>query len=118
MLLDALEDLLINFDTAYVVIDAIDESCPRDHLLKVLYNLGCETRFENLQLLVSSREYPDIETTMTKFSQPMSMAHHFIEHDIRAYVRSTLQSNSKFKHWPGMLQKQVEEVLPSRAKGM
>lgn len=117
-LLGALEEILNKFEIVYVVVDAIDESSPRDDLLKVLRDLATDSRFKNLQLLASSREYIDIETIMGDFSVSVSMANPFVEEDIRVYVRSTIQLNSKFRRWPQDLVDEIEDALTKGASGM
>ncbi|KAK6064699.1 ankyrin repeat protein [Seiridium cupressi] len=55
-LLTCLSKSLECFDTAYIIIDAVDESKPRDDLLKVIRDLACDARFHNLQILATSRD--------------------------------------------------------------
>lgn len=46
----------------YIVVDAIDESKPpRNNLLNILTHLGTEARWENVSLLMTSRENEDIK---------------------------------------------------------
>jgi NACHT domain len=117
-LLKALEDILDKFEITYVVADAIDESNPREDLLKVFRDLITDSRFKKLQLLASSREYIDIERVMGEFSVSVSMANPFVEEDIRLHVRSTLQSDPKFRRWPQELLDEVENAVSTGAKGM
>jgi Cdc6-like AAA superfamily ATPase len=117
-LLNALEDILDEFEITYVVADAIDESNPREDLLKVFRDLVTDSRFKKLQLLASSREYIDIERVMEEFSVSVSMANPFVEEDIRLHVRSTLQSNSKFRRWPQEPLDEVEDAVSTGARGM
>src|SRR4051812_39802977 len=82
-LLDALATILDEFETIYVIVDAVDESKPRDDLLKTLRDLVTDPRFGKIQLLVTSREYLDIESVMEEISKPVSMSNPSIERDIR-----------------------------------
>ena len=116
-LLKALEDITDAFEIAYIVVDAIDESSPREDLLKVLRDLITDPRFKKIQLLASSREYIDIERVMEEISLSVSMANPSVEEDIRRYVHSTLQSNPKFRHWPQELLDEVEDTLSTGARG-
>ncbi|KAK9800034.1 hypothetical protein SCARD494_01827 [Seiridium cardinale] len=97
---------------------AVDESKPRDDILKVIRDLACDARFHNLQILATSREYVDIERVLAGISRPVSMSNPFIAEDIRSYVHTTLQTNDKFKRWPQQLLTKVEEALSAGAKGM
>lgn len=89
-LLDALEQILQVFSYVYIVIDAVDESNPRDDLLEVIHMLVTDQRFSNLQILVTSREYIDIERVMEKVSVSVPMSNELVEQDIRLHVQSIL----------------------------
>ena len=117
-LLNTLASIIAKFETVFIVLDAIDESCPREELLKVLQGFVADLRFKNLQIIVSSRNYFDIERIMTNFSTSVSMSNPFVEQDIRCRVRSVLQSRPQFRSWPHELLHEVEETLTTGAKGM
>ena len=117
-LLEAVEEILEEFDLIYLAIDAVDESSPRNNLLEALRALATNPRFQKLRLLVSSREYIDIENVMEDFSVQISMANPHVEEDIRLHVRSALQSNSKFKKWPQDLLNEIEDAVSMGARGM
>jgi hypothetical protein len=117
-LLAAIEGAISTFERVYIIFDAVDESHPREDLLKVIRDIATDLRFKNLQLLVSSREYLDIEHVMEGCSIPVSMSNSFVTEDIRCFVQSTLERNPKFKHWPEELFKEVEDAVSIQAKGM
>ncbi|CVL06960.1 uncharacterized protein FMAN_12051 [Fusarium mangiferae] len=117
-LLDALEQILRVFSSVHVVIDAVDESNPRDDLLDVIQTLVTDTRFANFQILVTSREYIDIERAMEKVSVSVPMSNKLVEQDIRIHVQSILRSNRKFRCWPDDLLVEVEDAISTKAKGM
>ncbi|KAF5989815.1 hypothetical protein FBULB1_581 [Fusarium bulbicola] len=117
-LLDALEQILQVFSCAYIVIDAIDESDPRDELLEVIHTLITDQRFSKLQILVTSREYIDIERVMEKVSVSVPMANELVEQDIRLHVQSILRSNPGFRCWPDDLLIEVKDAVSTKAKGM
>jgi hypothetical protein len=117
-LLCALEAILDAFHNTYIVTDAIDESMPRDDLLRVLRDLATDSRFQKVQLLSTSRQYIDIEKVMQQISVSVSMCNPLLDEDIKLYVRSQLHSNPKFKHWPLHLREEVVEALSTGAKGM
>ncbi|KAM0798578.1 hypothetical protein BDR22DRAFT_858945 [Usnea florida] len=117
-LLNALEEVLQKFEAAYVIVDAIDESNPREDLLKVFRDLATDLRFAKIQLLASSREYIDIERVMQDFSVSLSMANNFVQEDIRIHVRHRLESNPKLTRWPQDLLDEVEEAVSTGARGM
>jgi len=117
-LLKALEEILDNFDTIYIIIDALDESSPRETLLRVIRDMATDTRFRKIQLLASSREYFDIETVMGIISVPVSMSNPFVEEDIQRHVRSLMASNQKFNRFPRDLLEKIESAVTTGARGM
>lgn len=118
-LLEGLADILDSFVHAYVVIDALDESKePRDQILGVLKLIAIDPRFSNIQLLVTSREYFDIESVMTTCSVSVPMQMDQVQADIWKYVNTTLQGNRRFLMWPEELRQEVQTSLAVQAKGM
>lgn len=117
-LLDILTNILQKFETAYIVIDAIDESIPYIGLLAVLRCIMTESRFDKIRLLMTSRQYLDIEESLKPYATAISMANHLVQEDIRIYVASQLRSNPRFRAWPSSLSEEVEVALAKGAKGM
>jgi hypothetical protein len=117
-LLDSLETALQLWDVVYIVIDAIDESNPREDLLESIRDLATSPRFSKIQMLITSREYRDIELGMEGITKSVSMSNSLVEQDIRLYIQSAIQSNKSFKRWPKDLLLEVEEAVSTQAKGM
>ncbi|KAF4831931.1 Vegetative incompatibility protein HET-E-1 [Colletotrichum tropicale] len=117
-LLTAVERALEPFHTVYVTIDAIDESSPREDLLKIIRDLATDLRFHKIRLLLTSREYFDIEKILIEFSSSISMRNPFLDADIYHYTQSRLQREGRTKQWPEELQQQAVEALSRGAKGM
>ncbi|KAH6842231.1 hypothetical protein B0I37DRAFT_194123 [Chaetomium sp. MPI-CAGE-AT-0009] len=117
-LLSILEAILEVFDTAFVTIDALDESMPYTNLLACLNVLMTETRFNKLRLLMTSRQYLDIEQTIKPHAVSFPMLNRYVEEDLRIYITSQLQSHSKFRAWPTALIEEVNTALVRGAKGM
>lgn len=117
-LLDILHAVLSGLGNIFTVIDAVDESHPRENLLKVIQDLMTDQRFKNIQLLVTSREETDIETTMVKISDPISMSNTLVEADIKVYINRRIRAEPRFQRWPRRLQDDVEDSLSKGAKGM
>ncbi|KAL3300792.1 L-galactose dehydrogenase [Colletotrichum asianum] len=121
----SLKDLLVaiawaleHFDEVYITVDAIDESNPREDLLKVMRKLATDVRFSKIRLLLTSREYFDIEAVMTEFSTPISMKNKFLDADIRLYTESRLRAEKRVKSWSAELQQETIEALSNGAQGM
>jgi len=117
-LLTAIEAIIERCEVVYVIIDAVDESSPRDDLLKVIRDLATDSRLSKIQVLVTSREYVDIERTMEDISKSVPMSNPKVEEDIRLHVRSNLHSNHKFKRWSEDLLNEVEDAVSTGARGM
>lgn len=117
-LLEAVAQTLVSFETVYIAVDAIDESRSWDDLLQVLRTLITDPRFKGLQLVTSSREYIDIERTMSSISVSIPMNNPFVEQDIRYHVHANLESNPRFRSWPRDLLYEVEESITIGAGGM
>lgn len=113
-----LQAILSNFRTVFIVVDALDESQPRENLLKVIEDLMSDHRFNNVQLLVTSREYKDIENTVATISDRISMSNPLVEADIKLYVEVRTKAEPRFQTWPQTLQEEVERSLSKGAKGM
>ena len=115
---DTLKDLFSYLDVLYIIVDAVDESIPREDFLKLLQVLACDPAFTKIQLLVTSRNYADIDSVLRPLAGttiPMSNA--VVDEDIRIYVNVSLQGHN-FKRWPKDLCTEVEESLVRGAKGM
>ena len=117
-LLEAVAQMLVSFETVYIVVDAIDESSSQDDLLQIMQSLVTDQRFKTLQIVASSREYINIERTMSSFSVSIPMNNSFVERDIRHHVHSNLESNPRFENWPRDLLYEVEESITTGARGM
>ncbi|KAI9709246.1 MAG: hypothetical protein M1820_003366 [Bogoriella megaspora] len=117
-LLNWLENILDQFKTEVISLDAIDESQPRDGLLEVLYTLATEKRFEKLLILTMSRSYNDIHQSLESISDPISTYNPMVTQDIRLFVRQALGHSRQFRSWPEDLLQETEQALASGAKGM
>ncbi|KAK3337714.1 hypothetical protein B0T19DRAFT_413355 [Cercophora scortea] len=119
-LLSAVAAELTSFSTVFFAIDALDESKPRpwDTLLTTIDILATDPRFQNLQLLATSREYAEIERVMSRVSVSIPMSHPLVELDIKTYVAAHIRKNRRFQKWPEDLKREVEDALSKRARGM
>jgi hypothetical protein len=117
-LLSVLQTTIEEFERVYIVLDAVDESMPREDLLRVIRDLSTDARFSALSLLATSREYIDIEQILEAFSIPISMSNQFVEEDIGTLVRSTVQSDKKYGRWPDDLRIEMQDLIPKKAQGM
>ncbi|KAH6617611.1 hypothetical protein F5144DRAFT_586944 [Chaetomium tenue] len=117
-LVSILEAVLEAFDTAFITIDALDESMPYTNLLACLKVIMAESRFRKVRLLMTSRQYLDIEQSIKPHAVSFPMLNHYVDEDLRIYITSQLQSHSKFRAWPSALIEEVNFALVKGAKGM
>lgn len=114
-----LESILQYFDRVYVVVDALDESHPRESLLGILRRIsGDSVPFEKIRLLATSREYAEIKKGVEDAATQLSMFKHFVTEDIRKYLATQTKSVPEFRRWPEELRSEVEDALVRGARGM
>jgi hypothetical protein len=114
---NALEAVLERFKMTYVVIDAVDESTPRDDLLAIITTIAVDIRFRKIKVLVTSREYFDIERKFSGVSEAISMSNPLVEKDIRLFVHSRLLSSPLGRRFQNLLN-EIEDALVTGAWGM
>lgn len=119
-LLAAIEESLdaASFKTFYVIVDAVDESRPRNQLLDVLQTLATERRFNKVQLLCTSRRYHDIDAVLKPISTQLSMDNASVQDAIQRHVHAELFDRENFRGWSGALLGETETALASGAQGM
>jgi hypothetical protein len=114
--LKVLEDSLNGVEEMNIILDAVDESMvPRDRFLNILRILSTDVRFKKIQLLVTSREYYDIELVLKPISIPVRMKP---DSDIALYVDNELRTNRWYSKWPTSLRDEVTITLTTKAEGM
>jgi hypothetical protein len=117
-LLSVLHTAMEEFGRVYIVLDAVDESMPRTDLIRVIRDLSTDARFSTLGLIVTSREYMDIEQILEPCTIPITMSNKFVEEDIGVLVRSTIQSDERYRRWPEDLRCEMQDLIPKKAQGM
>ncbi|KAI0881879.1 uncharacterized protein GGS22DRAFT_191602 [Annulohypoxylon maeteangense] len=120
-----------NGSRVFLVVDAVDESRkPRERFLKQLIEIGTNPMYNNVSLLMTSREETDIKAMMTGGEEDevpsskkvlhthITMSNAEVMHAIRKYVKKQFGKNNKFKIWPPDFRTKVEETLARNARGM
>jgi hypothetical protein len=124
---NALKESTQDFNSVYLIIDALDE-CPqvdreREDLLEVLEKIQ-RWDLPNLHLLCTSRRESDIVAKL----EPLVSEHRTtvidlerrreeIDRDIRAYIHKEIES-SYFRSWPPDVKKKAISALTRKADGM
>jgi hypothetical protein len=117
-LLAALAAVLEDFERAYLVIDALDESSNRSRVLDILLHISNHARFKKLQICAVSRREIDIEKALEDISTKISLHNDLVDQDIRSYAQGLLQRHSRLSKWPENLKREIETAVVEGAKGM
>lgn len=84
----------------------------------MLVRLTKDYNYPNLQLVAMSRKEADIEKALKDVSSGISLSNPRVAEDIKVYIQSHLQHDSKFDTWPDWLKTETENALVKKAKGM
>jgi len=110
----------------FLIVDALDEclntptlSSPREKVLVLLKDL-IESKLPNLRVCVTSRPEVDIEVVLEPLTFCSISLHdeHGQEEDIRNYIKSIVNENTKMQRWSSEHKQLVIERLTERANGM
>jgi len=110
----------------FLIVDALDEcpntpamSSPREKVLMLLKDL-IDSKLPNLRVCVTSRPEADIKAILEPLTFRSISLHdeHGQEEDIRSYIKSMVNENSKMKRWSSEYKQLVIERLTERANGM
>lgn len=114
---NVLAALLERLETLHLVIDAVDESTPREDLLSLASVLVLDKRFAKVRMFATSREYYDIQRVFGGLSASLSMSNSSVDEDLRLFVRAKLVGSRRLHRWQDMFGK-IEDVFVREAKGM
>lgn len=99
-----------------IVIDAIDESLDRQHLLPVLLKLAT---YPNIRLFGTSRPETDIKTALSGLvSIDMQDYSTQIDEDIAKHVRDEISLSPRLIKFPAHLKEKIVLCLVDKADGM
>jgi len=112
-----LELALARLDKLFIVVDAVDESKPRDELVRLLATITLDSRFQKVRILATSRKYWDIERFFSGISTCVSMKNPYVDADIERHILTRLNSDFRLQRWRDSFQG-IKEVLVAKANGM
>lgn len=112
-----LELALIRLKNLFIVVDAVDESNPREELVRLLATVALDNRFQNVRILATSRKYWDIERFLSGISTCISMKNQHVDADIEHHIRRRLNSSFRLQRWRDSFQ-EIEDALVRNANGM
>ncbi|VBB71412.1 Putative protein of unknown function [Podospora comata] len=112
-----LELALARLERLFIIVDAVDESMPRDEIIRLLATISLDARFYKVRILATSRHYGDIERFFSAISSSISMKNPYVDSDIQRHIRARFQSSMRLRRWQNSFQA-IEEALVSGANGM
>jgi Cdc6-like AAA superfamily ATPase len=113
---DLLTQMLQQAPSSIVVIDGLDECVERQSILHLLRNLP-NMKSCSVRVLVTSRQLGDIEEAFTQYKSQSTRVH-AVDHDIEAYISTSIATNSRLRRLQPDLRALVQETLQSGAHGM
>lgn len=117
-LVAALTAVLGRFQRVYLVLDALDESSNRPRLLDMLIRIFSDNGFKKIKILTTSRKEFDIESALKDISVSISLDNHWVNEDIRLYIRNHLRNDRRLGRWPEELREEIEKALVGGVQGM
>lgn len=112
---DILLEVLVDYSTAYLVIDALDECtdrCARGEFLRKLRVLQYE---RELRIMVTSRFIPEI---LDEFESIPQLEIRASKSDVSRFVRSRFHLLPRFAQRDGELHLRIEEAISEAVDGM
>lgn len=120
-LLECLQELSTTFHRTYVIVDAVDESRPRESLLKTLTTIGTDDRFRNVSLLFTSRKEQNIHEAVQavkEHCEEISMANPEVRADIRWYIEAEMKKIVSWRKLSLDFHAEIRDSLVQGARGM
>jgi len=114
---EILESLVLSFNACFLVIDAVDESIPRNDFLDIIATLATDPRFSTVRILATSRTYADIERVFSPISTAIPMSNALVREDIRKFVHFELMSRPRLARLGGLTM-DIETAIVDGAQGM
>ncbi|KAK0732500.1 hypothetical protein B0T21DRAFT_384771 [Apiosordaria backusii] len=112
-----LELALARCERLFLVVDAVDESTPRDELVRLLSTMTLDSRFHKIRILATSRQYGDIERFFSAISTSISMKNSYVDADIQRHIRARFDSSFRLRRWRDSFHT-IEKALVAGANGM
>ena len=119
--LHVLQQMVKEFSQTYIILDALDECASREELVGILNSMaGWE--FENLHILVTSRNDPDVKSSLECLVEKQNIIWFqppLVDKDMRAYIHQKLTKDKNLWKWQKNkdIRQEMEEALIKGAHG-
>jgi hypothetical protein len=122
LLLATLRQMIEGFGETFIILDALDECVERKELLADIKEI-MKWKLGKLHILVTSRKERDIERWLGPLiddQDTVCIQNTLINDDIRAYVRTRLETDEELERWRSKqeVQDEIETKLMEKANGM
>lgn len=113
-----LYQMLKNFNTTYILLDALDECTDRQDLLNFIEVLIC-WKISSLHVLATSRKENDIIMSLESLiTCQLSIQNARVDADIRLHILERLSNDPRLKRLPADVQTEIHDNLIKGANGM
>ncbi|MCJ1462463.1 hypothetical protein MMC07_001065 [Pseudocyphellaria aurata] len=117
-LTDVLCHMLNNFNTTYILLDALDECADREDLLEFIETL-MGWKMKSLHVLTTSRKENDIVKALESLVIcQLCIQSALVDNDIHLHILERLSNDKKLMKWHDDIKKEIEDALMEGAKGM
>jgi hypothetical protein len=106
------------FETVYIVVDALDECSDHEGLMGWLEKVhGWQS--DRIHILATSRQLPEIEDVIVDCATAaVCLQDSNLGQDIRMLIQQRLKTDRKFQKWPAAVRLEIEVALTAKASGM
>jgi hypothetical protein len=113
-----LQQMFVEFEETFIILDALDECKEREKLLILLKSLT-SWGTGKLHVLATSRRERDIEETLESLAtSEICLQSAVVDVDIHTYLSERLQNDLKLRKWPANVRGEIEQTLMDGAQGM
>ena len=113
---DVLQEILGGFDSAYIILDALDECSERDKVLDWVQTIVLHKKGNlRLHLITTSRPEKDINDKFNSY-HCVDLVKASENHDIEVYLEHQLQTG--WQKWSPEIQNEIKLTLRKKANGM
>ena len=110
--------MVSEFSVVYIILDALDECSELDEMLQMLRDIHLWGA-ENLHILVTSRQLPEIENSLSEIvSDGLCLHGPCVDQDILLYIVERLKNDPKLAKWPPEVRDEIRITLSRGARGM
>ena len=117
-LITTLHNMIPMFHRAYLAFDALDESTNCEEVTQLIQTIR-SWEVSNLNLIVTSRQLPEIEEALSHLVTHKICVHDSkLNEDIALYVADKLQNDKILAKWPPEIRSQIQNKLLTEDGGM